>query len=734
MSPKDEERRLSDVHNARALGRPAREGDGALCYDVDLRGLHCGSCAWVIEELLRGDDAVRSARVSLTEERVRVTLTRDASRRPPLLRLLLALRGIGYGAVVRDPAGHVDAGSQDAGRTELLRLGVAAATAMNLMLLAVSLYGGDRFGMEASPRLWFRWLSLAIATPGVLWPAWPILTRAVHAVRTRQIHVDVPLAVAIVGMYLTSVWATITGVGEIWFDSLGMLVALLLGGRQVEASLRRRVAARFATMVGRREPRGRRVGTGGALDDVPASVLRVGDQVRLLRGDTVALDVRVEQGGSDIDLSVVDGESRPRRIDAGQVLPAGARVLDGVLDAVIVADAGGSLPGRLRAAVREALDRRQPEELLADRIARAFVVLVLVLAALALYLHIGEGAARALEVSTAVLVVACPCALALATPLVFAASVHGALARGALLRDGGVLLAAARASRVAFDRTGTLTEGRLRPGDLVLDPRGPFVDGDEVLRLAGAVCATSHHPVARAVHALAVARVGSLPEAKDVREVAGSHVEGTVLGRHVRVGRPGATVQIDGSPAGHVPLADLPRGESAGAIASLRGLGLPVAFLSGDVDARTQALARSLGIPDARGELRPEDKARWVRERVRAGERVVFVGDGLNDGPALAEATVALAMGHGVDLALEAAHGVILENDPRVVPELVALGRRARFVLVSNVVISATYNGIAVLLAVLGYVTPLLAAGLMPISSLVVLGRAAWLARAPRGA
>ena len=727
----DESTRLADPEEARRLCRPARRSLGSLVVEFDLVGLHCGSCGWVIEEVLRNDGAVQEARVSLSEERVRVTLVREASEAPPLLRLLGTLRRIGYGATVTDPDRSAPRGANEAARVELLRVGVAAATAMNLMLIAVSLYGGDRFGMEEGPRAWFRWLSFGIATPGVLWPAWPILTRAVHAVRVRQIHVDVPLGLAIGGMYLGSAWATVSGDGEIWFDSLGMLVALLLGGRLVEASLRRRVAGRFAAMVGRREPRGRRLQPDGSLEELPASALRIGDRVRLIPGDTAPLDVRIERGGSDVDLSVVDGESRPRRAEPGQVLPAGGRVLDGVLDAVVIADVGCSLPGRLRAAVSEALDRRQPEELLADRIARAFVVVVILLAVLGWFLHIGEGASRALEVAAAVLVVACPCALALATPLVFAASVHGALSRGILVRDGGVLLAAARATRVAFDRTGTLTEGRLAPSDLVLSPDGPMQSAPDVLRLAGAACASSHHPVARAVHALAKAQVGALPEAEGVAEVAGSHVRAKVLGHHVVVGRPGATITIDGVAVGFVPLVDLPREGASQAIAALHRLALPCTLLSGDLRSRTLNLGRLLGLDESEGELTPQDKAIWVREARGRGERVIFVGDGLNDGPALAEAGVGLAMSHGVDLALEAAHGILLDDRPEAVAELIALGRRARFVLLSNVVISATYNGVAVLLALMGLITPLVAASLMPLSSLVVLGRAAWLARPP---
>lgn len=707
--------------DATSLAQASRDGGAALCFAVE--GIHCGSCGWLLEWIAEHQPGVASARVNLADERLTVRLRDDAHPGEVAPGISEALSRAGYAC---RPASDDEARRTAEHRMALLRLGVAAAAAMNLMLLAVSMYGGDRFGMDWADRRWFRGLSCLIAVPGVLWPAWPVLDRAARAVRGAHLHVDVPLAIGIVVMMVASVVNVVRGEGELWFDSAAMLVALLLGGRFVESSLRRRAAGRLRAMVGRRVPRGRRRVPGsapGMAEEVDADMLRVGDRLDLLPGDIVPADVVVEEGASDVDCAVVDGESRPRFFQAGDRLVSGARVLDGVLVARVVADAGESALAQLRAAVDRALTQRHKTELLADRVARGFVAAVLGLAAIAVILWWHAGPERALDVGVAVLVVACPCALALATPLVFAATVHAALGRGVVVRDGGVILDLHDVRRVVFDRTGTLTEGTLRPANLHL---GEGYDSDEVLRLAAAVARASRHPVSRAVVLAARERgLDSLPLAVDVKEVAGEAIEGRVRGRLVRIGRPGATIHIDGCWVAELDLLDAPRPGAGRAVSDLRALGLRISLLSGDRKERAEALARSLGIQDAEGALWPEEKAEHIRRWQAGGEPCLFVGDGLNDGPALAGAFVGLTMGRGADLAVEAGRGVLIDDDPAALADLIRLARRARLVLLTNLAFSAFYNLVAVGLAIAGVVTPLVAASLMPFGSLVVVARAA---------
>ena len=703
--------------------------DSGGTVELAIRGIHCASCAWVIEEVLHADPAVRRAHVSLASERVRVHLGDDGGTH--LGRLLARLARVGYSARPVRGAGS-DEGEDDrrAGRLEVLRFGVAAACAMNLMLFAVSLYGGDRFGIDPSLEALFRWLSLAVATPLVGFAAWPILKRAAGAVRRGLIHVDVPIGLAIVVMYGASAVATVTGAGEIWFDSLGMLVALLLGGRLVEASVRRRAGLRLGAMLQRSEPFARRLATDGSSRPVPSDSLVQGDCLELRPGDVVPCDVRIESGRSDVDLAAVDGESRPVLRSAGGSLPAGARVLTGRLEAEVLRASADSNVERIRAAVERALEQRTDIELLADRVARGFVLAVLVVAAAVAVGWALADPSRALPVTVSVLVVACPCALALATPLAFAAALQGAAASGLVVRSGGVLLALGRVGLVAFDKTGTLTDGRPRAGRLVLTDAGAALGGDRVLRLAAAAASPSLHPVSRSVVAAAADRAPGPPLlASSFVEAAGRGVSARVDGHDVAVGRPGATISVDGTRAGRLELASRTRPGVSVVMGRLRRMGLRTALLSGDARERTEGLAASLGLNEARGEMTPADKAAWMARRAMSGPPVAFVGDGLNDAAALAVADVGLAMSGGVDLALEAADGAVTRPGLEPVAAGVVLGRRLRRVLAANITISVLYNVAAVGAAAAGLVSPLVAVLLMPVSSLVVVTYASRLAR-----
>jgi P-type Cu2+ transporter len=701
-----------------------RDGDRVSC-ELAVSGIHCASCAWVIEETLRGDDLVRAAHVSLANERVRLDLADGGEQE--LRRLLERLTRVGYGARPLRP-GQAAGPDDRAARMEILRLGVAAACSLNIMLFAISLYGGDAFGIEPRLEVMFRWLSLLLATPIVAFSAWPILHRAVASLRRGMLHVDVPISLAITVMFGASAVATVTGRGEVWFDSLGMLVALLLGGRMVESSVRRRTGRRLSALLERREPLARRLGDDGEVVTVPAEVLKIGDRVELRPGDVAPCDLEIIVGRSDIDLAVVDGESRPVLLGPGAELPAGARLLTGRLEATVVHDPGHSSVERVRRAVERALERKSPVEVLADRVARVFVFAVLVIGAatFAAWLHIDPS--RALRVTIAVLVVACPCALALATPLAFASALHGAAARGLLVRSGGVLLKLARTRLLAFDKTGTLTEERPEPGPLRLTPFGDELGEQRILILAAAAARSSLHPVAQAVVEAARLRgIEELPLATDLHEEAGRGLEARVDGHIVRIGRPGATVELDGRRAGRLQLSDRIRPDAAPVVRELTRQGLAVALLSGDLPDRAEALAAAVGIAEVHGGMRPEQKAAWIA--ARSDQQVTFVGDGLNDAEALAVAHVGLAMGHGVDLSVEAADGALLRRrlDPLV--SGIQLGRELRRILVQNVSLSLLYNAAAVAAAAAGLVSPLVAAVLMPFSSILVVSNASRLAR-----
>jgi len=692
--------------------------DGELRIALD--GMHCASCAWVVEELarptgpLRVEPGLATAVLQVGDD--------PAGRLDDLAR---RLRPAGYG-VRPVPWSGADLGDDASRRWELLRLGVAAACAMNVMLLAGSLYAGDRWGMEPELRALFRGLSLALSVPIVAFSALPILRRAAASIRARALHVDVPVAIAILWMFGTSAWEVLVGGGPIWLDSLAMLVFLLLGGRALEASVRRRVSERLTGLLERQAARARRM-LGDTVERVAADSVAVGDRLELLPGDVVPLDVAVIAGRSAVDRAVVDGESRPRVAEAGDELPAGARVLDGRLEGRVVRGAARSTTEALRTQVRETLARRAPVELLSDRVARWFTAAILIIGPATWAGRTALGLPGAEEAAVAVLVAACPCALALAVPLAFAAAVHAAAGRGLLVRSGEAMLRLADVDHVAFDKTGTLTDPMpdLGPWNL----RDGWTEED-VLRAGATAARGSLHPVSRAVVAAARAADVAATVAEEIRERAGIGVDALVAGRRVELGRPGATVRVDGVVVGHAAWVDRVRPGAAEAVAALEADGAGVSLLSGDRSGRVHALAAQLGIREARGDASPEDKAAALRAMRRAGRTPAFVGDGLNDAAALAEAEVGVAVGRGVDLAVEAADAVLLHDAVPSAPlTAIRLGRRLRATLRRNVAISVTYNVLAVSAAAAGLIGPLEAAALMPLSSLLVLGHAARLAR-----
>ncbi len=705
---------------ARLVADPARP-------QVHLRigGLHCASCAWVVEEVVGQLPGVRSIHVRVPAERAVVLLDPDGSTGPVLQSIVRRLRDAGYSAVPVQP-GAVTAAPRRR-RADVLRLGISAALAANIMLIAVSLYGGDAFGMEARHEQLFRWLSLALAVPLVAYGGAPFLRRAASGLRAGVVHVDLPIAVALVLVFGSSAAATVRGSGPVWFDSLAMLILLLLVGRHLEGSVRAGVQARMTSLVAGRELRVRRLEDGAGVL-VPARRVHVGDLVELRPGDVSALDVRVVEGRSELDLGVSDGEARPRPAAMGSVVPAGARVLNGRLIGKVLREVDDGQLGWVRQQIDDALARRTPVELLADRVARSFVVAVLFVGAAA---WIGWRLAapdRALEVTAAVLVVACPCALALATPLAFAAAVHGAVRAGVLLRSGDVLLRLTRTTKVVFDKTGTLTLAEPRMGPLRRVGTGMGVA--DALRLAGGACQASLHPVARALTRRAICDArGRLPFALDVVEEAGEGLSALVEGHSVRVIGPGVRIEIDGELAAEAELVDVVRPGAQRAIASLKSRGLAVTVLSGDVPGRVGRLADAVQADDWIAAARPDDKVAAVERWQANGQRVVFVGDGLNDAAALAVADVGIAIGGGADLSLEAADGALVDEGAEALVQVVELGHRLRRTLRRGVAWSLLYNTVAVAAAAAGLVTPLLAAVLMPLSSIVVIVAAGRLAR-----
>lgn len=698
--------------------------DGSHKAALRIDGLQCAACVWVTEKVLQDSVGVVDARVSYATGRCELQWDPTQTQ---LDEVLGRVARLGYRPQSLEVAATPD-------RDVLLRLGVAAFSAGNVMMFATAVYLGWIDRMDPAYAALFRWTSLVLATPVSVWSAAPFFRSAWEALRRGILHMDLPVSVAVALLYVHGVYATVRG-QDSYLDSLTMLVALLLVGRLLEQRGRRRAADAAQALAAQAPRLVRRVRADGvSVDEVPPEELAVGDRVRVSAGEEIGCDGEVVVGSGSVQMSLLTGESEPVPVGVGGHVVTGAVLLDGELEVSAAVTASESVLARMAAGLREAADR-PIDPSAADRIAPYFTLATLVVS-VATYLGTRwlSGADAALEATIAVLVVACPCALSLARPLALSAGLGASARRGLLFRSGDALLKLSTVDLVVLDKTGTVTGGR--PEVLLAD--------DAVLRLAAGLERASIHPVARAILDEARARNIALPHAESLREVVGVGVAGTIEGRRlaVRASGPGRVQVIEASDpranaavvVGEILLADTVRSDSRRAVDTLRSLGVDVALLTGDHPEVAARVAAQAGIDVVSAAVSPDDKAAWIRARQQSGRRVVFVGDGLNDGPALSAADVGIAMGSGAASSVLVADAVVATQSLGPVVAGLRAARAAQQAVNSNLRRSLVYNAIAVTAAVLGWVNPLVAAISMPLSSsMVIFGAMAVERRVARG-
>lgn len=680
-------------------------GDGRVRARFCIDHLQCAACVWVTERVLEGAEGVESATVSYATGRAEVILSAGDD---PLPRARQTVSALGYAPRPLDTAPP-----RAADRDLLVRLGVASFAAMNVMMLSAGVYLGWWAGMAERYATLFHYATLALATPVALWAAAPFFSSAWAGLKVRVLSMDLPISIGVGVLWLHGLVSTVVLHQEGYLDSLTMLVALLLAGRVVEQRGRRATAEAATALAGRAPRAARRVGAAG-VETVDPSSLQPGDRVAVAAGEELACDGTVVDGQGRVEMALLTGESEPVSVGQGDAVVAGAVLRDGALTVVVTAAGEATLLARMARDLRDAVDR-PPAPDAADRIAPWFTGLTLAAAAATFagwWALSGPG--PALEAAVAVLVVACPCALSLARPLALAAGLGAAARRGLLFRSGDALLRMAEVDLVALDKTGTVTGGA---------PEVVQAD-DATLRLAAGLERHSIHPVARAIVAEAARRGIPLPEAREVVERAGQGVSGVVDGRRLTLRAGAAPGTLAVGEAGTVTLRDRLRPDAPRTLAALTALGLPPTLLTGDHPAVAARIAGEAGGLAWQASLRPEDKARWLQAARAAGHRPLFVGDGINDGPALTAAHVGVAMGSGAASSVLAADAVVAHAGLRPVVAGVVVAREARAATAGNLRRSVAYNVLAVGAAMAGLVNPLVAALLMPLSSAMVLAGA----------
>ena len=686
-------------------------------------GMHCAGCIAKVERGLADAPGIVAARVNYTARRV--TIDHDPHVSSQAIRAMLA--DIGFSA---EPLADPSINLVDRENKALLRaLAVAGFASMNIMLLSVSIWSGA----GGATRDLFHWLSALIALPTVAYAGQPFFRSAFAALRAGRTNMDVPITIGVLLATGMSLFETITGGTHAWFDGAVMLLTFLLAGRWLDGAMRGRARDGIAALLRQTAP-GAWVVDGDDQHWVEARRLTPGMAMQIAAGERFAADGEIREGRSAIDLSFLTGEGQPLPVGVGDMVHAGAMNVDGPLTVIVRAAGPDTVIADIARMMDAAGQGKSRYVRIADRAARIYAPAVHLLAALSFagWMIAGAGVHQALLIATAVLLITCPCALGLAVPAAQVVACGALMRRGILVKDGSTLERLAEADRVIFDKTGTLTLGRPEPMNL---DTLTMEEKSVILALARA----SRHPLSLTI-AAALHRQGVVAATlTDLREEAGTGIGGLWRGRRVALERPTgasawmglATDFVSGDDRTLLTFADALRPDAVATVADLRALGLDPMIASGDRPEALHAIAARTAML-ATGRMRPQDKLAMIERLKGQGHRVLMVGDGLNDGPALAAGHVSLAPSSASDASQLTADGVFLGDSLAPVAIAVRAARRTLAVVRQNFALAIGYNVLAVPLAIAGLVTPLVAALAMSGSSIIVIANALRLRRAAR--
>ena len=684
-------------------------------------GMRCAGCIAKIERGLAGLEGVESARVNFSSKRVAVRHEASLSEED----LVRAIAGIGFEAqaVADNPMGK----DEKETKALLRSLAVAGFGMMNIMLLSVSVWSGA----GGVTRDLFHWLSALIAIPVVAYAGRPFFASAIMALRHRRTNMDVPISIGVLLAVALSIYETATGGEHAYFDGAVMLLFFLLAGRALDATMRDKTRAGIGALLSRMGKSATVVDETGASRMVAAEKLEPGMLMLVAAGEALAADGVIEHGASTLDNSMLTGESVPQPVAAGESVYAGAVNLGNPLRVRVSAAASDTVLAEIARLMDEAGQSRSSYVRIADRASRLYAPAVHSLALLAFigWMVAGAGWHQSLVIAIAVLIITCPCAMGLAVPAAQVVA-SGALAkRGLLVKDGSALERLAEVDMALFDKTGTLTVGEPVPQIDHLSPHEA--------RVALALAQSSRHPLSKGI-AKALGQRDIVPAAiDDLREEGGRGVSGSIDGVRVALERSEAetatlsTALRIGDAIVAIPFSDPLRSDVREAIGSLRDQGIESRIVSGDRASAVEAVGREFDIAwDAH--LLPDDKLALLDRLKADGHRPLMIGDGINDGPALAAAHASIAPGSASDVSQQAADAVFLGKALMPVSLAVNVARQTMRIVRQNFAFAILYNVFALPIALAGLVTPLIAAVAMSLSSLVVVGNSLRLARAAR--
>jgi len=703
--------------------------------DFTVVGMHCASCAARNEKALKDVPGVKDASVNYATHSASVTFDPSRGQEHAIHQ---AVKDQGYQVLSGHDAGHQH---HEMTRKEMEKAKRSAAWAIALSVpVAVLAMGG----------LGYVWAQAALATVVVLY-----FGRSFHAGMWRQLkmraaNMDTLISVGTLAALVYSFYALSTG-GHVYFEVASIVTALILLGEYFEARSSGQASAAVEKLLELGAKKARRV-KDGREEDVDVAALAIGDLVLVKPGEKIPLDGTVAEGDSAVDESMLTGESLPVGKHPGDLVYGATVNSQGALIVRVAKIGDDTVLAQIVRLVREAQMKKAPIQHLADKVSGLFVPVVIgiALATFAGWMLLGGGLEKALLAGVSVLVIACPCALGLATPTAILVGTGNGARRGILIKNGAALETAHAVDTVVFDKTGTLTEGK--PSVVAVTACGSFTE-DEVISLAAALESRSEHPLAHAVVTEARAKGLTLLSPQGFAAVPGKGVRGKVGAWDIVIGNAGLVpvvpeacradvaaresegatvirVAVDGAFVGAIAVADTVKADAKRAVADLRSRGFRVVMLTGDNAPTAQAIAARLGIAEVRAEVMPEAKAAEVKKLQAEGRKVAFVGDGINDAPALTQADLGIAMGTGTDVAIEAGSVVLVKGSPAKAVEALLLARETFSVIRQNLFAAFFYNTLAIPLAALGLLTPMIAAAAMGLSSVSVVGNSLRLRKA----
>jgi len=711
--------------------------DGDLCrIDILVSGITCPSCVWLLERMLGRTPGV--AYVSISYSGGIASLRFDPERVAPL-ELFSVIARLGY-----SPRPYSADQSEKEARRErddlLLRFGTALFLTMQLMAYSYALYAGYFQGMGSAMKQFLQYVSLLVTTPVVFYSGWPFIVGAWRSLKTAAPGMDLLIAMGALSAWFYSLWATFAG-GETYFESAAMIVTFVLIGRLLELSVRRRAMSGISSLYAAAPQRATLAGTGGNRT-VDVEDVRPGDLLLVRQGERFPVDCLIVEGETEVDQSLATGESRPVLLLSGDDVRSGCVNVAAPVTVQALRPAGQSYLMRVAALVQMAQAGKPKLQQLADRVSGWFVPAVILLALLVCawrLLFLGESAGAAIMSALSVVLIACPCAMGLAVPAAVLAACSRSASLGIILRGGDVIERLASVNSALFDKTGTITCGL--PGIIGIDTCAGF-DEAALLQGAATVEEQASHPIARAIvrHA---ADHGYQPEAcREFRSVPGRGISGVLPnGKRVLCGsesfllEQGVSLEvdhgsdssatailiaIDGQSAGRIMLSDKLREGAREVVSRLAAERIDIALVSGDHQATVDRIAAEIGVSSAHGGMTPDQKLAHVTELQRGGRQVLMVGDGVNDAPALAAATVSCSLSGSSDIALENADVIITGDDLSRVTTAYRISRATMAIIKQNLAWAFVYNIIGIPLAMAGFLTPVYAAVAMTASSLLV--------------